>query len=351
MELSIQNFKDYIKNKLIDINELKTIQIYHKVIYNDYIKILEKDKYIDCYYYFINAKSNKYRNILKKRNITLNYVFIKKMAHECNLYAFKWILKNLDYINQYMYIDRKYFDIECYYYNVCYSFYNLPIIFEDFIFEYLSCFECYDFNLGLTCGIAFEKVKLLAKANIDINKNNLLERIYIETHNCNDWYHYNTFLLISLFVLNDNFNWDDIDPLIRIKILYDYYFGDWCNVGFYKDFPNIIKNKKIKEFLIGNASPEQYQITKKKVKIYEIKENLYHLYDYEKDDIDDYNKLDDIYYIEEAEDNDPYVFIKEPTENYSFEHTMYHFYDLQKQIINNQFIASKMCIYTRRGEM
>ncbi len=66
MELSIQNFKHYIKNKLIDINELKTIQIYHKVIYNDYIKILEKDKYIDCYYYFINAKTNKYRNILKK---------------------------------------------------------------------------------------------------------------------------------------------------------------------------------------------------------------------------------------------------------------------------------------------
>ena len=60
MELSIQNFKHYIKNKLIDINELKTIQIYHKVIYNDYIKILEKDKYIDCYYYFINTKNNNY---------------------------------------------------------------------------------------------------------------------------------------------------------------------------------------------------------------------------------------------------------------------------------------------------
>lgn len=43
MELSIKYFKYYIKNKLIDINELKTIQIYHKVIYNDYIKILEKD--------------------------------------------------------------------------------------------------------------------------------------------------------------------------------------------------------------------------------------------------------------------------------------------------------------------
>ena len=79
---AISENKNY---KLIDINELKTIQIYHKVIYNDYIKILEKDKLVDCYYYFINSKTNKYRNMLKKKNIMLNYVFIKKMAALENL--------------------------------------------------------------------------------------------------------------------------------------------------------------------------------------------------------------------------------------------------------------------------
>ena len=67
---------------------------------------------------------------------------------------------------------------------------------------------------------------------------------------------------------------------------------------------------------------------------YEIKKNLYHLYDYEKDDACPFQS--------DLDDNEPYVFINEPNDNYSFEHTMYHFYNLQKQIINNQFIKTNI---------
>ncbi len=160
---------------------------------------------MNCYYYFINIKTNKYRNLLKKRNVKLNYSFIKFMAHDCSLHAFKWILNSLDYINQYVHIDRDYIDISCNYYDLCRCTYNLPNSFEDFIFEYLLEFECDDFNLSLPCDIAYEKVKIMAKNKININKNNLLEKIYIETEGMDkECSLYNVFLLISLFVLNDN---------------------------------------------------------------------------------------------------------------------------------------------------
>ena len=109
-----------------------------------------------------------------------------------------------------------------------------------------------------------DKVKIFAKAKFDINEDNLLERIFIELNTESDW---DILFLLNLFVLNNNFNWDVIDPIICIELIFISY-------GYDKIYPNIFKNKKIKNFLATKIN----RIGLMEIINYENFKNTYHEY-------------------------------------------------------------------------
>ena len=266
--LTIKEFKDFVKNKMTCIEDLN-MEIYDtdkcNNFYIDYeynqdkiIKINFEKVYYDkkltngrviSFLYLETLNSNKYWELFKKKNIKLNYDFIYYiMVESYNLKAIKWFIKNPDYINQWLSIKHK-----------CDDNYYRPRKVEEFIYNALR-------NNDLHI------VELIAKTNFDVHENKLLERMIIEISTDTDWDIAHFFNLIAL---NSSFDWDKIDPLMRIEILWEV-VKDWDSIDEAKiRYPNIFRNKKIKQYLNGKYPKEDYEITIEKCINYD---NMYYLY-------------------------------------------------------------------------
>ena len=216
--------------------------------------------YRSSYELITKNRTIKYLSILKKRNVKLNYNFIKYMIEETtSLQVISWCVANSNYLDQWMRTEQKkiYFNDRDYANNqrfvepIIRDYWFTPIKTHHFIYN------CLRFN-------ELDKVKIFAKAKFDINEDNLLERIYIELNTESDW---DILFLLNLFVLNDNFDWDVIDPIIRVELIYSVY-------GHNKIYPNIFTNKKIKKFLANKIN----SVGLNEIINYENFKNTYHEY-------------------------------------------------------------------------
>ena len=298
--LNIKEFKKFIKNKINNIENLKLEKINNNLddwSYNNYhneelqsisIKLnynykngllITKDHIVYSLRYILSMKSNKYLKLFKRKNIKLNYNFISYLVeYNLDTKVFKWCIKNKDYLNKYILNEPR--EVSPYY---------MPRRFEDFIYNCLR-------NNNL------DRVRQISNMNFNINENNLFERIFIEFNPDSDW---DIYFLLDLFVLKKNFNWNIINPIIRIKILFNlFYSHDFNLLKIKENFPNILKNKEIDIFLNGKSSPEEYQITKRKIKTYRIFSYLYNDFEY---NIDKKHGIIKEKYLDEIDDDDVYT--------------------------------------------
>jgi hypothetical protein len=246
--LTIKQLVQLIRTKQMQINSLELTKIFLPKFFISDTKVTKSNITIPIWKYMLNPQSIKLWKLFKSNNIQLNYQFIKYVVD--NEYPgtkiFCWLLANTDYINQFLQIYKN---------NELYDepteFIYKPVKFEEFIYD---CLRNQEFN----------KVDIIGKSGYDINSNRLLERIYIEYDNGSDW---DIGYLLNLFALKDNFNFDDINSIIKFKLMYE--ILKKCNTKtIYQYYPNIIANKKIKAYISCKYPESEYQLTKAKLKKY-----------------------------------------------------------------------------------
>lgn len=269
----IKEFKNFIKNKMVSINELKIFgedfsdnNVYKNEFWykeentSVYVEInnwydstqqINTKKIIRSYLLLTLSRPDKYLEIFKKKNIKLTYNFIKYLIERTNkLEIIKWCLKNSDYLNNWLVTEPNDRD-----------YWYTPTEISHFVYNCLRNNE-------------LDKVKLFVNYGININNNNLLERIYIELNSESEW---DIFYLLNLFVLNKNFEWDIIDSILRIELLY-FLIESYTINEILMYYPNIFKNKKIKKFLTQMYPNDEYDISDEKIFNYKKKCILYHEY-------------------------------------------------------------------------
>lgn len=250
--ITISEFKHFLKNLITSIDELlindlstdtrpgwtiklesECVGVLLKKFYDGNKLRVTPDDYSICrpsYYLITKNTTTKYLDLLKKRNVKLNYRFIKYLIEETtSLQVISWCIANANYLDQWMQIDL---DEQKYNRMDDRNYWFLPKKTNHFIYNCLRNNE-------------MDKVKIFAKVKFDINEDNLFERMYIELNSDSDW---DIFDILNLFALNDNFDWDAIDPILQVDILYKFFEMYSCE-QILKYYPNIFANKKIKNCL------------------------------------------------------------------------------------------------------
>jgi len=249
--LTISEFKHFLKHEITSIdellvNDLKTdIRPGWKIqLESECVRVLLNKFYIDnklmiasdtrlinisSYYLITKNSTTKYLNLLKKRNVKLNYRFIKYLIEETtSLPVISWCIANADYLDQWMQIDL---DEQKYNRMDDRNYWFLPKKTNHFIYNCLRNNE-------------MDKVKIFAKTKFNINEDNLFERMFIELNSDSDW---DIFDILNLFALNDNFDWDAIDPIMQVELMYKI-FELFTIEETFECYPNVFANKKIKNF-------------------------------------------------------------------------------------------------------